>query len=59
MKAPFETVVEENTAWLFALVRKHTDRRETAEDLVQEIWIRAFRVYDSYCEDGRLRHWPQ
>ena len=57
MKAPFETVVEENTAWLFALVRKHTDRRETAEDLVQEIWIRAFRVYDSYCEDGRLRHW--
>ncbi len=57
MKAPFETVVEENTAWLFALVRKHTDSRETAEDMVQEIWIRAFRVYDSYCEDGRLRHW--
>ncbi len=57
MKAPFETVVEENTAWLFALVRKHTDSRETAEDLLQEIWIRAFRVYDSYCEDGRLRHW--
>ena len=57
MKAPFETVVEENTAWLFALVRKHTGNRETAEDLVQEIWIRAFRVYDSYCENGRLRHW--
>ena len=57
MKAPFETVVEEHTAWLYGLVRKHTDSRETAEDIVQEVWLRAFRVYDSYVEDGRIRHW--
>lgn len=57
MKAPFETVVEEHTAWLYGFVRKHTDSRETAEDIVQEVWLRAFRVYDSYVEDGRIRHW--
>ncbi|MBQ2278825.1 MAG: sigma-70 family RNA polymerase sigma factor [Clostridia bacterium] len=57
MKAPFDTVVEEHTAWLYGLVRKHTDNRETAEDIVQEVWLRAFRVYDSYVEDGRIRHW--
>ena len=56
MKAPFEAVVEEHTAWLYGLVRKHTDNRETAEDIVQEVWLRAFRVYDSYVEDGRIRH---
>ena len=57
MKAPFDTVVEENTAWLYGFVRKRAGTRETAEDIVQEVWLRAFRVYDSYVEDGRIRHW--
>ncbi len=57
MKAPFDAVVEENTAWLYRFVRKRVGCRETAEDIVQEVWLRAFRVYDSYVEDGRIRHW--
>ena len=57
MKLPFDTVVEENTAWLYGFVRKRVGCRETAEDIVQEVWLRAFRVYDSYVEDGRIRHW--
>lgn len=57
MKAPFDAVVEENTAWLYRFVRNRVGCRETAEDIVQEVWLRAFRVYDSYVEDGRIRHW--
>lgn len=57
IKAPFETVVSEHTAWLYQLVRNRVGNRETAEDMVQEIWIRAFRAYDSYYDDGRIRHW--
>ncbi len=57
MKTPFDAVVEENTAWLYRFVRKRVGCRETAEDIVQEVWLRAFRVYDSYVEDGRIRHW--
>ncbi|MGN1347251.1 MAG: sigma-70 family RNA polymerase sigma factor [Eubacteriales bacterium] len=56
-KEPFENVVAEQTAWLLQFVRKHADSRENAEDMVQEIWIRAFRAYDSYYEDGWIRHW--
>ena len=57
MKSPFDAVVEENTAWLYRFVRNRVGCRETAEDIVQEVWLRAFRVYDSYVEDGRIRHW--
>ena len=57
MKRPFEEIVEENAGWLFRYVRSKTADRETAEDLTQEVWIRAFRAYDTYEERGMLRHW--
>ena len=57
MKRPFEEIVEENADWLFRYVRSKTADRETAEDLAQEVWLRAFRAYDTYEERGMLRHW--
>lgn len=57
MKQRFEDVVEENTGWIYRTIRGKVGDRSTAEDLVQEVWLRAFRAWDSYTENGRLRHW--
>lgn len=57
MKKQFDDIVRDNTPWIFNYIRGKTNSRETAEDLTQEVWLRAFRAYDSYTEDGRLRRW--
>lgn len=57
MKQNFDDIVLENTAWIYKYIRSRTDSREIAEDLAQEVWLKAFRAYDSYIEDGRLRRW--
>lgn len=57
MKQRFDDVVDENTGWIYRTIRGKVSDRNTAEDLVQEVWLRAFRAWDSYTEDGRLRHW--
>ncbi len=57
MKAEFETIVRDNTAWMLAYVRQRISNRSLAEDIVQETWMKAFRAYDGYVEDGRLRSW--
>lgn len=57
MKAEFDSVVREHTGWLLALVRQSVKNPAIAEELTQEIWLRAWRSYDTYAECGRLRHW--
>ncbi len=57
IKKPFETVVEENAAWLYHYVRQRLRNPTLAEDLTQEIWIKAFRAYPAYAESGQLRGW--
>lgn len=57
MKQDFEEVVREHTNWLLSFVRQSVKNREIAEDLVQEIFIKAFRHYDSYEESGKIRGW--
>lgn len=57
MKLPFENIVRENTAWILAYVRSRLSNKSLAEDLVQDIWIKVYRAYDGYVEDGRLRPW--
>jgi len=47
IKQAFESVVAENTAWLYRYVRQRLRNPTIAEDLTQEIWIKAFRAYDS------------
>ncbi|MBQ4353821.1 MAG: sigma-70 family RNA polymerase sigma factor [Clostridia bacterium] len=57
MKQNFENIVREHTGWIYRYIRGKVSDREIAEDLTQEVWLRAYRAYDSYTEDGRLRHW--
>ena len=39
------------------MVRGRIRNQAVAEDLVQEIWVKAFRAWDGYFEDGRLKGW--
>lgn len=57
MKQNFEDVVRENTGWLLTFVRQSVGKREIAEDLVQETFLKAYRRYDDYEESGKLRGW--
>lgn len=57
MKQDFEEVVREQTGWLLAFVRQSVRNPAIAEDLVQEIFIKAYRRYDSYEESGKLQGW--
>ena len=57
MKPDFVQVVRENTSWLLSYVRQSVKNNDIAEDLVQEVFIKAYRSYDSYEESGQLRGW--
>lgn len=56
-KLDFDDVVRENSPWLLSFVRRSVPLQADAEDLVQEIFLRAFRAYDSYDEKGSVRTW--
>lgn len=49
--------MRENTDWLFTFVKSRVRSIAQTEDIVQEIWMRVFRAYPSYYEEGRLRSW--
>jgi len=57
MKPDFETVVRENTPWIMKYLRSKLCRRHVCEDVIQDIWIKAFKAYDSYNEEGKLQGW--
>lgn len=56
-KQPFEQVVEENMAWLLRYIRRRLRNQSLAEDIVQEALVKAYRAYDRYTEEGRLKTW--
>lgn len=58
-KPDFEVVVVNNKNWLFQYLLSIVKDTQAAEDLVQEVFIRAYQNYDSYQEQGRLRRWLQ
>ncbi|MHC1693832.1 MAG: RNA polymerase sigma factor [Eubacteriales bacterium] len=49
--------MEESMTWLSRYVRGRLRNRELTEDIVQEIYIKAYRAYDEYEESGRLKGW--
>ena len=57
IKRDFNDVVEENTDFVAAIVRKFVKDPETVKDLTQEIFLRAYTNYERYTEDGKIRAW--
>ena len=56
-KKIFDDVVRENTALVVSIVQKYVKNPETVKDLTQEIFIRAYRSYDLYVEQGKIQSW--
>lgn len=53
----FEEIVERHSPRLFGLVRKYVRRESDAADLVQDIFLRAYRRLDSWRADAPFEHW--
>jgi len=52
-----EKVILDNTGWLLRYMKSKAEDLQTAEDLVQEVWLRVFIAWDRYHDDGHLTAW--
>jgi len=55
--ASFEPLVERYSPRLFATARRYARRESEVEDVVQEIWLKAFRKLGSFRGDAPFEHW--
>ena len=56
-RVPFDVLVEQNRQWLYSYLYARVRNRHAAEDLLQEVFIRAWRAYDGYSEQGFAHAW--
>jgi len=52
VKRPFEAVYEDHFSYVYNIVYMHVLRRETAEDLTSDVFIKAYAAYAQY-DPGR------
>ena len=52
-----EKVILDNTGWLLRYMKSKAEEPQTAEDLVQEVWLRVFIAWDRYHDDGHMTAW--
>ena len=55
--AAFEVLVREYQPRVFAMARRYARREEEVEDIVQEIFIKAFQKLASFRGDAPFEHW--
>jgi len=55
--ASFEPVVEKYSPRLFAMARRYARRESEVEDIVQEVWLKAFANLKSFRGDAPFEHW--
>src|SRR6266446_1313318 len=55
--ASFEPLVEKYSPRLFATARRYARRESEIEDIVQEIWLKAFHKLASFRGDAPFEHW--
>lgn len=53
----FEPLVVRYSARLFATARRHARRESEVEDIVQEIWAKAFQKLSSFRGEAPFEHW--
>ncbi|MDA7916506.1 sigma-70 family RNA polymerase sigma factor [Verrucomicrobia bacterium] len=53
----FETLIIRYQPRIFAIARKHARLQIEVEDIVQEVFIKAFRKIDSFRGDAPFEHW--
>ena len=55
--ASFEPLVEKYSPRIFATARRYARRESEVEDIVQEIWLKAFEKLDSFRSEAPFDHW--
>lgn len=53
----FETLVRRYQPRIFATVRRHSRRESEVEDIVQEVFIKAFQRLETFRGDAPFEHW--
>jgi RNA polymerase sigma-70 factor, ECF subfamily len=55
--ASFEPLVEKYSPRVFATARRYARRESEIEDIVQEVWIKAFQKLAGFRGDAPFEHW--
>ena len=55
--ASFEPLVEKFSPRVFATARRYARRESEVEDIVQEIWLKAYQKLGSFRGDAPFEHW--
>jgi RNA polymerase sigma-70 factor (ECF subfamily) len=53
----FEVLVQRYSPRLFAMARRYARRESEVEDIVQEVWLKAFQKLASFRGDAPFEHW--
>jgi RNA polymerase sigma-70 factor (ECF subfamily) len=55
--ASFEPLVQKYSPRLFGMARRYARREDEIQDIVQEIWIKAYQRLGSFRGDAPFEHW--
>jgi RNA polymerase sigma-70 factor, ECF subfamily len=55
--ASFEPLIEKYSPRVFATARRYARRDSEVEDIVQEVWLKAFQKLGSFRGDAPFEHW--
>src|SRR5258705_9080332 len=55
--ASFEPLVEKYSPRVFATARRYARRESEVQDIVQEIWLKAFQKLKSFRGEAPFEHW--
>ena len=55
--AAFETIIQKYQPRIFAMARRYARRESEVEDIVQEIFVKAFHKLPSYRSEAPFEHW--
>src|SRR6476659_10665877 len=53
----FEPLVEKYSPRVFATARRYARRESEVEDIVQEVWLKAFQKLKSFRGEAPFEHW--
>ncbi len=55
--ASFEPLLQKYSPRVFATARRYARRENEVEDIVQEVWVKAFQKLKSYRAEAPFEHW--